>query len=985
MPDKLPQAGSRLGRHHVDRIQPIPELNITLLSLTHEPTGARHLHVACDDPNNVFAVGFRTPPSDSTGVPHILEHTVLCGSEGFPVRDPFFAMLKRSLNTFMNAMTAADWTFYPVASMNGKDFDNLMGIYLDAVFFPLLRENDFRQEGHRFEFSDLQDSKSQLEIKGVVFNEMKGAMADPSSLLGRRLTRALFPNTCYGVNSGGEPLDIPDLTWEQLRSFHQTFYHPSNSWFFTYGDMPLEGHLAKIEKLALSRFEHLDVDSEIPLETRLTAPLSVEETFPINSPDDLAGRSMFQMAWLTCPIEDTFERAAFGILTNLLIGNPAAPLYQALLDSRLGENLCPGVGYHDDYRDTFFAAGLQGTDPEQTAAIEKVILETLEKAAAEGFPAERVAAALHQHEFAAREVSGDQYPYGLSLLMRILGPWLHADDPISPLQIEQNLDRLRQATQDPQFFPTLIRKHLLDNPHRVSMLLRPDPGHAEREECALQERLDQFEQQLEEADRQKLVEDAIALAHSQDIEDDTSCLPTLELDDIDQQEPPVAFQKTRVAGQDIFWFDQPTNGITFLSLQFDTAGLPPELRPYLPLFCALLPQVGAAGQDYLERARRLSAATGGIRLATNLMTNPANLDQVQAVIDLRGKALTRNQKQLGDILVDMLSAPDFDDLARLKTVIGQVKVSMENSIAGSGHSFAARSAARGLTPAAQLREEWSGFSQLTLIREAASRDEQGIAKLADIFKRIAGGLLCQQNVAAAVTAELADHEGMRQPLSKVLEALAAGKSHPQTEVQAFVPQKQVVGWAYNIPVAYVAKVFRTLPFVHQDTAPLMVLSKLLRANFLHREIREKGGAYGGLAGTDNEGGLFSMLSYRDPHMTRTLDVYRQAIDWASAGEFPDEMVKEAILAVFGELDRPLSPGGRGYREFLHQQQGLTLAMRQAQRDALLAVTGDDLARVARTWLADRWNQSATGILGGDEMFEAAGDALKQLDMKIQKI
>ncbi len=377
-------------------------------------------------------MAFRTPPADSTGVAHILEHTVLCGSQRYPVRDPFFAMLKRSLNTFMNAMTASDWTCYPVASMNRKDFYNLMGIYLDAVFFPLLRAQDFRQEGHRLEFADPADPATPLQLKGVVFNEMKGAMADPSSLLGRCLNRALFPTTCYGHNSGGEPREIPDLTWEQLRAFHADYYHPGNSWFFTYGDLPLADHLQRIDELALRRFEPRQIASAIPAEVRFAAPRRDEATFPLSAQDDPAGRSMVQLAWLTCPIEDTFERAALGILAGLLLGDPAAPLYQALLDSRLGQNLTPGTGYHDDYRDTVFAVGLQGTEPEQVEAVEQLVLTTLERVAGEGFPAERVEAALHQYEFSSREVTGDQYPYGLSLLMRFLGPWLHADDPLPP-------------------------------------------------------------------------------------------------------------------------------------------------------------------------------------------------------------------------------------------------------------------------------------------------------------------------------------------------------------------------------------------------------------------------------------------------------------------------------------------------------------------------------------------------------------------------
>jgi len=383
----LPLPGTQLGSYHIKETQLIAELNLGAIVLEHVPTGARHLHLACDDPNNVFAVGFRTPPADSTGVAHILEHTVLCGSQKFPVRDPFFAMLRRSLNTFMNAMTASDWTLYPIASLNRKDFYNLMEIYLDATFFPLIKEQDFRQEGHRLDFADEKDPDS-LMIKGVVFNEMKGAMADPSSLLHRRLNAALFPTTCYGHNSGGEPLDIPQLTWEQLRAFHSSYYHPSNSWFFTYGNLPLEEHLQQIEAQALRRFSRQDVDSTVPLEVRFKEPQRQTRTFPIGADEDTSQRSMVQLAWLSCPIESTFERAATGILANLLLGNPAAPLYQALIESGLGKNLSPGTGYHDDYRDTFIAAGLQGTDPDKLDEIESTVFSTLKKIAKEGFPQE---------------------------------------------------------------------------------------------------------------------------------------------------------------------------------------------------------------------------------------------------------------------------------------------------------------------------------------------------------------------------------------------------------------------------------------------------------------------------------------------------------------------------------------------------------------------------------------------------------------------
>ena len=984
MNNKLPLPGTRLGSFLVQEQLPVQELNLTAVTLQHEPTGARLLHIACDDPNNVFAVGFRTPPPDSTGVAHILEHTVLCGSQKYPVRDPFFAMLKRSLNTFMNAMTAADWTLYPVASMNRKDFYNLMGIYLDATFFPLLREQDFLQEGHRLDFLDPNDPES-LMIKGVVFNEMKGAMADPSSLLGRRLNAALFPNTCYGQNSGGEPLVIPELTWEQLRAFHKSYYHPSNSWIFTYGNLPIEEHLQHIDELALSRFERQDVASEIPLEKRRTEPARSTQTFPVGPDDELQQRSMVQMAWLTCPIEDTFERAATGILTNLLLGNPAAPLYQALIESGLGRNLSPGTGYHDDYRDTFLSAGLQGTEPGKLPEIEALILDTLARVAKDGFPQERIDAALHQYEFANREVTGDQYPYGLGLMMRLFGPWLHANDPFSTLMIGQNLARLREATADPQFFPQMIRRHLLDNQHRVTLLLRPDREHGPREEQAFVDHLLKIRQKLDEAAISDIKAKAAELQRSQEAPEDTGCLPILELADIEVKEPTTPFRTEATADCKTFWFTQPTNGITYLTLQFDISGLDDALRPYLPIFCTLLPQIGAAGHDYLAMSRRISAATGGIRLGTNLLESPLDLDNVRQFMEVKGKALDHNQTSLCEILTDMLTAPDFSDLARLRTVIGQVRTSMENSIPGAGHSFAARAAAASLTPTAALREEWSGMTQAQTIQHASDLDDLGMTALAETFKTIAAELLVATRATAAVTAEDAAQQSMQAPLAGLLAALPKQTGRSQEQPTAFTSRASAIGWHHNLPVAYVSRVFRTVPYTHADAPALTVLAKLLRADFLHREIREKGGAYGGMAGYNSDGGLFSMLSYRDPHLERTLDVYRQAVEWACKGEFSDEMVKQSVLTAFAELDRPLSPGSRGYREFIHQQQGLTHEMLQSFRNGILAMDQKKLAHAAQTYLQQGFAASAVGILAGDEMFGKAEGVLAKMNMQMKRL
>ncbi|HEY7745941.1 MAG TPA: insulinase family protein, partial [Desulfuromonadales bacterium] len=794
------ESGLSLYGFTVTEVIPLSELNTTLFQLRHDRTGARMVHLATDDPNNLFAVGFRTPPADSTGVAHILEHTVLCGSQRYPVRDPFFSMLKRSLNTFMNAMTSSDWTIYPFASQNTKDFNNLLGIYLDAVFFPLLRERDFRQEGHRLEFTEPENPASPLVFKGVVYNEMKGAMASPSSLLGRRLGRALYPTTTYHHNSGGEPAEIPYLTWEGLKDFHSRYYHPSNAWFYTYGNLPLEGHLEAIENLALRGFEARPLDSEVPPEIRLDAPRRMVETFPLDPGEPTTGKSMVQVAWLACDVTNSFERLALSLLSSLLLGNPAAPIYKALLDSRLGSNLAPGTGYQDENRTTYFAAGLQGTEPERAEAIEQVILSTLEEVARSGFSPERIEAAIHRLEFSHREVIGDHYPYPLGLLMRMIGPWLHGDDPVSPLQLDENLARLRAELAAGPFFENLIRRHLLANPHRVTLTLHPDPAQGAREEQATAERLERIKAGLDEAQKRHIIDQALELKAAQETRDDLSCLPTLKRADIPVTEPEVPSAFSREAGREVQWFDQPTNGIGYFTAHLPVDSLPKELLPCVPLFCALLTQVGAAGQSYLEMAERMEAGTGGLQAGTEILEDPQSLEGFQAVVEIKGKALVRNQEKLFGILADLCTAPDFTNLTRLHTVVNQVRANLDNSIPGSGHSYAARAAASLLTPAGRLRETWGGLQLIRFVRQLAGRPADELGPLAENLREIARLLFARELLACAVTGEERHFSPVRDALGSYLTRLpTAAAGMVERESFAAVPAR--LGWATSVPVA----------------------------------------------------------------------------------------------------------------------------------------------------------------------------------------
>ncbi len=965
------KTGDQLHGFVVSKITHIPDLQATAIQLEHKQTGAGHIHLDSRDDNNLFSVELRTPPSDSTGVAHILEHTVLCGSRRFPVRDPFFSMIKRSLSTFMNALTADDWTMYPFSSRNRKDFYNLMDVYLDAVFFPNLREIDFMQEGHRIEFDASGGQEAALlTYKGIVYNEMKGAMSDPRSLLGQHLAKALFPTSTYGYNSGGDPSEIPNLSWQALKDFHSRFYHPSNARFFTYGDMPIENHLKTINETVLSQFSKLsiDVESAVTSEPVFTEPRYIKQAYPVAlAPgEDLSTvkKSMVQVAWRASSIIEGFEVMSLKLLSLLLLGTSAAPLYKALMDSRLGSQIAPGSGYSDDNKDTFFAAGLQGVRQSDTDKVSEVIFSTLKRLAKEGFPEKRVDAAIHRMEFSSREVSGDHFPYPLNLLFRMIGSWNHGGDPIETLLIDDPIERLKREVASGPFFETLLQRYFLDNPHQVTLVLYPDPELAARESRATAARLQAVAEKLSPDDRQKIVKQAEELKKSQEETPDLSCLPSLEFSDIPVQENPVETTFTIESGLPVQWCDQPTNGITYVAFHLDTSSLPKELSWLVPFFSSAMTQVGAAGMDYTEMAERIEASTGGIGAVPDILGDVRNLDTYKQFVEVRAKSLTRNHAAMFGILTDIFKAPDFSDLKRLKTLVGEVATSLENSVVQAGHRYAASRAASHLTPAASLRESWNGIKQIQMMKDlaAATEDERKLSELSGKLQDIASILINPQTMKCAITAEEKIFlKSLCPPLNTFMESLKTKETQNKKSERRREKEEENIAknirnqsqltefWAASVSVSYVARVFRTASYNHPDSAALMVLAKLLRFGYLHREIREKGGAYGGMASFSPSSGLFSLMSYRDPHLNRTLGVYKDAIEWAVCGGFSKENIKEAVLGVFSDLDSSISPSGKGLLEFRYSQQGLTLEMRQNLRELILNMSRESIMKVAQKY------------------------------------
>ena len=932
------------------RSQPIASLGVEVAEYQHRGTGAKHFHMHSDYDENVFLVALRTMPEDSTGVAHILEHTALCGSERFPVRDPFFMMTRRSLNTFMNAFTSSDWTAYPFASQNVKDFYNLLDVYLDAVFFPRLDPLDFAQEGHRIEYTEPGNSASDLVYKGVVFNEMKGAMSSTSSVLWQTLTKYLFPTTTYHHNSGGEPMQIPDLSYEQLVEFHRTHYHPSNAIFMTFGNQPVEELQARFDAQALSRFERSDIELSVPDEQRYFSPVRVEEAYALDG-DELEGRTHHVMGWLLPRSIDLEAELKAQLLSRVLLDNSSSPLRAALESTDLGAAPSPLCGIEDSNREMSFMCGIEGSDPQQAAEFETLVMDTLQQVVEQGVDQQMVAAQLHQLELQQREITGDHYPFGMSLILASLSNAIHRGDAIASLNIDAVLEQMRQDIEDPQYIPNLVRDWLIHNPHRVRLTLRPDPDLSERKEAAEAARLAEIKTGLSESDSQKLIKLAEALEARQGQQDDPGLLPKVTLDDVSAQMH-LPEGEVLSTSPSLHWFDAGTNGLVYQQIIFDLPQLSQREQALLPLYTQCLSELGSAGRSYKEHQALESAISGGISAYVSARGSVENANQLQTLMVLSGKALAPNQAAMSDLMFDMLDSPRFDEHSRIRELVAHALSRKEQSVSGQGHMLAMLAASSGIAAGASLSTQSRGLPSIQktrALKESIASDE-GVAALSAELRALHSKVMAMPRRALLVGE--AEHKAQyQQSLTAVLERLAPSSADAGFTGE-IVESEPAQVWVANTQVSFCAKVFPTVPVGHADAAPLTVLGELLRNGYLHRAIREKGGAYGGGASQDSGDALFRFFSYRDPRSVETLEDFDRSIRWLLDGGADASQLEEAILGVVSSIDKPGSPAGEAKATYLNSLFGRTPEQRAAFRQSILGVTLDDLHRVAQTYLAD---------------------------------
>ena len=956
------------------RKQEIPSLKLCYEEYRHRVTGAQHIHLSANNSENVFLVALRTVPMDSTGVAHILEHTALCGSEKYPVRDPFFMMIRRSLNTFMNAFTSSDWTAYPFASQNKKDFNNLLSVYLDSVFFARLDPLDFAQEGHRLEFADPADPSSELTFKGVVFNEMKGAMSSINSTLWQTMTRHLYPTSTYHYNSGGEPADIPNLSYQQFKAFYQTNYHPSNAIFITYGDIPAAEHQAIFEENALSRFDKLDCHIAVENEQRYSEPQYFEEVYAADDQQPLENNTHIILSWLLGESTDLEATMQARLLSSVLFDNSGSPLQRALETTELGTAPSPMCGLEDSQKELCFACGVEGSNPEHADAVEALILDVLRDVAENGLPREQVAASLHQLELTQREVSGGGYPYGLNLILTSLTSATHRGDPIALLNLDPVLEKLQQQIEDPEFIKSLARDLLLNNQHRIRLVMKPDTELARQKEQAEKDRLAEIAAGLSESEKQAIVEGAAVLKQRQEMEEDLEILPKVGVEDIPSEIAYAEKSSSESQPLPLTSYSAGTNGLAYQQIIMPMPALSETQMDLLPLYSTCVTEMGVGDRNYQQTQLWHSSVVGSYTASASVRSDKNSLDSLHGNISFSAKGLARNQQAMCDLMQESLEKTGFSELARLRELVSQIRTHREATVVGSGHSLAMTAASSGLSANAHLSQRWSGVTGLSLLKALdQSLDSEGnLQSLAAQLEEIHQLVLQQPRQYLLV----AEGERLDSFKNSMLAAFPHQGNGSAGNIIDYSPTLAPVNhcWTTNTQVSFCARAYPTVPSGHADAAALTVLGGVLRNGYLHRTIREQGGAYGGGASQDNQSGAFRFYSYRDPRIEGTLKDFDDSIAWLLDNPLAGDKVEEAVLGVIGSIDKPASPAGEAMQAFHGELNGRNKASAEQFRNRVLAVTENDLKRVASTYL--RSEKAQTAVITNSDL--AAGTGLETI-------
>ena len=984
LPEITMHLGQDFGGFSVTGVTPLETLRSVAYQLEHKKSGARIIHLHSEDTENLFSVSFPTPPPDNTGVSHILEHAVLAGSSKYPVKEPFFEMIKMSMATFINAMTGSDCTYYPVASNVEQDLFNLAEVYFDAVFHPLLTDQTFRREGHHFAPLDPEKPTGDLTITGIVYNEMKGAFSDPESRLYRSVSRALLPDTIYGRESGGDPDAIPDLTYEGLKDFHRTYYHPSNSYFFLYGNIPTQKYLEFLSD-KLSNFNRIGINTKIEPQVRWSQPRSIVDKYPIGVDESSEEKTYLAIEWLIGDATDAEDVALLYILSLILLGNEAAPLKKAIIGSNLGADIiASGIGGIG--KESTFSLGLKGSEPDCLDDFVQLVTETLSEIADSPIDPERVEAAFQQSSYHYLEI---QSMFPLHMMRRVINSWIYDKDPLVFLRMNEHLSNCkRRYESDPQLFNQLIRSRLLKNSHRLTAVLKPDSQMQAKNDMDFADRMKQVRSQFSDDQVAQISADARELdeLNSQPNPPELLAkLPQLKIHDLPNRLTHIQTEVEVIDGVELLQNNVFANGVNYLALNFSLKGMPPELWSYLPRYTESIRKMGAAGMSYEQIAQRSSAFTGGISCQADFGTCIDDPHHSSWNVQFNLKALDNQISSALKVLHDLLFSVDPSDKRRLQDVLQQAQARYRTNMVYDGSGTATSHAARGLTIEGYLSEIVYGLPQLSLVEGFNNNFDAHSDDIISQIESIRDFLLVGGRMTASFTGSRDSAQEVQQTLKDWISKMSRESIvNSPTDFKRY-EVSPCEGLAAPIQVAHCAQVIPTPHYSHPDRTPLMVGAHLVRLEYIMNEIRFRGNAYGAMFNYSPLGSTLTLGSYRDPHISRTLEVFSGVSDYIRKVEWTQTDIDRAIIATAKQFERPIRPEVATSQALYRHLIGQTPEIREQYYDELLSVTPQEVKRALLDLLENNFAKGAICVVSSRERLEAANKEMSNQQLIIEDI
>ena len=952
-----------IANYSVIKEEYVEEMNGTATLLQHNGTKARVLVVQNDDNNKVFTIGFRTPPTDDTGVPHIIEHSVLCGSKKFPAKDPFVELAKGSLNTFLNAMTYPDKTVYPIASVNDKDFHNLMEVYLDAVFYPNIYTNDkiMKQEGWHYHIEKKEDP---ITYNGVVYNEMKGVYSSAEQQLMQAIQSSLFPDTTYGVESGGDPKAIPDLTYQAFLDFHKKYYHPSNSYIYLYGDVDVEKELQFIHEEYLKNFDYLKVDSEIHYQKPFAQKKEITTYYALADSESEENNSYFSYNCVIGTGEERTLNLAFMILDYALIDVPGAPIKTALVDAGISDDVFSS--YEDSVLQPFYSIVAKGCRTEDRDRFVKIIEDTLSDIVEKGFDEEVLSASLNHFEFKLKEANYGRYPKGLMYGLSSFNSWLYDDQAaFTCLKFNREFEFLKEQIGT-DYYTGLLKKYILDNPHKTIVTSVPKKGLNKELEEETAKQLKAYKDSLSEEEIEALVVQTKELNDYQSEptpEEDLKKIPLLELSDIGKEAMHIRNKESEIEGIPVISHDIFTNGISYFEYYFSLNTVDASLLPYVSLLSALYKEVDTDKHSYASLANAIDLMTGGIGVNVSTIGVREELGGYKIGLSVRTKALHENLSDALALMEEILFTSHVTDKKRMKEILAEMTSQMKMGIPESGHTSMANRAMSYLSEASYVKECTEGIQFYEFVSDLNSNFDAKYEEICANLNAAIHAFAKPENLIISYTGQDAIEDTVKDALRSMKQYLNSEKE--DVTVQKFDLTIRNEGFRTASKVQYVATAGNFMEKGYEYTGALQVLQVILSYDYLWIQVRVKGGAYGCMCNFNRLGDAY-FTSYRDPNLSKTYETYRQTAEYVKQFDASDRDMVKYIIGAIAKLDSPMTPSAEGSYSFLCYLSGITDEQLQKDRDEILSTDVETIRSLA-PYMEAALSKNVIAALGDEEV------------------